>query len=160
MDLAIVNFIFSCWLFRIFKKDEHTFTLSKTANNHQYSKRIIQGYKAFDLWKLKFQGVPKKTNKCETCNLKVSCIGPASKQFTKCLSQLVYREFGLKLRVVLATFKINRNFQQKTKTSHGLWFNVVYQFRCLWDTNLVYVGITSLHLAARASEKLVLAGPY
>ena len=37
--------------------------------------------------------------------------------------------------------------------------NVVYQFRCLCDTNLAYVGMTTRHLAARACEHLVLAGP-
>ena len=54
---------------------------------------------------------------CETCFLKVPYIGPASKQFTKCLSQLVYREFGLKLRVVYATFKINLLLSAKNKNT-------------------------------------------
>ena len=31
------------------------------------------------------------SNECETCFFKVSYIGPASKQFTKSLSELVYR---------------------------------------------------------------------
>ena len=65
-------------------------------------------------------------------------IGPALKQFTKSLSEIVYREFGLKLRVVYDTFKINRYFQRETKTPHALFSNVVYQFRCSFDTNLAY----------------------
>ena len=32
VDFSIVNFILSSWLFKIFKKDEHEFTSSKTAN--------------------------------------------------------------------------------------------------------------------------------
>ena len=39
-------------------------------------------------------------DECETCFFKVLYVGPASKQFTKSLSELVYWEFGLKLRVV------------------------------------------------------------
>ena len=89
---------------------------------------------------------------------KVPYIGSASKQFTKSLFELVYREFGLKLKVVYDTFKINRYFQLKTKTPHALCSNVVYQFRCSCDTNLAYVGMTTRHLAARACEHLVLAG--
>ena len=56
-------------------------------------------------------------DECETCFFKVLYIGPASKQFTKSLSELVYPEFGLKLRVVYATFKINRYFQLKNKNT-------------------------------------------
>ena len=89
----------------------------------------------------------------------VPYIGPASKQFTESLSELVDREFGLKLRVVYDTFKINRYFQLKTKTAHALCSNVVYQFCCSCDTNLAYVGMTTRHLAARVCEHLVLAGP-
>ena len=93
------------------------------------------------------------------CFFKVPYIGSASKQFTKSLSELVYREFGLKFRVVYDTFKINSYFKLKTKTPHALCSNVVYQFRCSCDTNLAYVGMTTRHLAARACEYLVLAGP-
>ena len=71
------------------------------------------------------------SNECEPCFFKVSYIGPSSKQFTKILSKLVYGEFGLKLRIVYDTFKINRYFQLKTKTLHTLCSNVVYQFRCV-----------------------------
>ena len=98
------------------------------------------------------------SDKCETCFFKVPYIGSASKQFTKSLFELVYREFGLKLKVVYDTFKVNRYFQLKTKTPHALCSNVVYQFRCSCDTNLAYVGMTTRHLAARACEHLVLAG--
>ena len=35
------------------------------------------------------------SDECETCFFKVPHIGSASKQFTKSLSELVYREFGL-----------------------------------------------------------------
>ena len=100
------------------------------------------------------------SDECETCFFRVSYIGPASKQCTKSLSELAYREFGLKLRVVYDTFKINRYFQVKTKGQHALCSNVVFQLRCSCDTNLAYVGMTTRHLAARASEHLVLAGPH
>ena len=42
----------------------------------------------------------KNTDKCETCFFKVRYIGPAIKQFTKRVSELLYREFGLKLRLL------------------------------------------------------------
>ena len=57
------------------------------------------------------------SDECETCFFKVPYIGSASKQFTKSLFELVYREFGLKLKVVYDTFKINRYFQLKTKNT-------------------------------------------
>ena len=102
----------------------------------------------------------KNSDECETCFLKVPYIGPASKQFTKSLSELVYREFGLKLMVVYDIFKINRYFQLKTESLHALYSNVVYQFRRSCDTNLAYVGKTTRHLAARACENLVSAAPH
>ena len=100
----------------------------------------------------------KNSDECETCFLKVPYIGSASKHCTKSLSEFAYREFGFR-RVVYDTFKINRCFQLKTKTPHALCSDVVYQFRCSCDTNLAYVGMTTRHLAARACEHLVLAGP-
>ena len=42
----------------------------------------------------------------EGCFFEVTCINPASKQFTKSLSEPVYREFGLKLRVIYDTIMI------------------------------------------------------
>ena len=97
-------------------------------------------------------------DECETCFFKVSYTSPASEQFTKSLSELVYREFGLKLRVVYDIFKINRYFQLKTKTPHSICSNVAYQFRCSCDANVAYVGMTTRHLAARACDHLDLAG--
>ena len=100
------------------------------------------------------------SNECKTCFFKVPYIGSASKQCTKSLSELVYREFGLKLRVVYDTFKIKHYSQLKTKTPHALCSYVVYQFRCSCDTNIAYVGMTTRHLAATACEHLVLATPH
>ena len=82
------------------------------------------------------------SDECKTCFFKGSYIGPASKQLTKSLSELVYCEFGLKLKVVYATFKINCLFQLKTKIPHALCSNVVHQFRCSSDMNLAYIGMT------------------
>ena len=97
----------------------------------------------------------------ETCFFKVSYIGPASNQFTKSLSEHVYRKFSLKLRVVYDTFEINRYFQLKTKSPHAFCSNVVYlhQFRLSCDTNLAFVGMTTRHMAARAGKHIILAGP-
>ena len=90
------------------------------------------------------------SDECKTCFFKVPYVGPASKQFTKSLSELVDGEFGLKLRVVYDTFKINRYFQLKTKTLHARCSNVVYQFRCSCNTNLANVGMTTRHVAVLA----------
>ena len=98
------------------------------------------------------------SDKCKTCFFKVPYIGSASGQFKKSLSELVYREFGLKLRLVYDTFKINRYFQLKIKIPHALCSNVMYQFQYSCDTNLAYVGMTTRHLTARACKHLVLAG--
>ena len=83
------------------------------------------------------------SNEGETCFFKVLHMGPASKQFTKSLSELVYHKFGSKLMVVYDTFKINRYFQLKTKTLHALCSNVVYQFQCSCDANLAYLCMTT-----------------
>ena len=68
------------------------------------------------------------SDECETCFFKVPNIGPASKPFIKSLSELLYREFGWKIRVVYDTFKINRYFQLKAKTRQAFCSIVVYQF--------------------------------
>ena len=49
--------------------------------------------------------------------------------------------------------------QSKILATPMLCSNVVYQFLCSRDTNLAYVDMTTRHLAARACERLVLAGP-
>ena len=100
------------------------------------------------------------SDKCETCVFKVLCTGPAFKQFTKSLCELVYREFGLKLREFTIHLRSIAISSWKQKTPHALCSNVAYQFRCSCDTNLAYVGVTTRHLAARACEHLVLAGPH
>ena len=68
------------------------------------------------------------SNECVTYFFKVPYLGAAFKQFTKSLSELVYREPSLKLRVVYDTLQINRYFQLKTKTLHALCSYVVFQF--------------------------------
>ena len=55
---------------------------------------------------------------------------------------------------------IHSILQRKTKTPRALCSNIVYQFRCLGDTNFTYVGMTNRHLAARACKHLVLVGPH
>ena len=57
------------------------------------------------------------SNECETCFSKVLYIGLASKQFTKSLSELVYREFGLKLRAVLQYIQDQSLLSAKNKNT-------------------------------------------
>ena len=142
----------------LFFKEVEIFKSLFLANNYppQFFDKILRKFLALSSHHTQEN---ENSDECETRFFKVPYISSASKQFTKSLSELVYREFGLKLKVVYDTFKINRYFQLKTKTLHALCSNVVYQFRCSCDTNLAYVGMTTRHLAAKACEHLVLAGP-
>ena len=88
------------------------------------------------------------------CFVKIPYVGKHSKWLANRLSELIKRQFGIKLRVLFDTFKVNRYFQLKSKTLHALSLIVVYQFTCLSDTNLSYIGMSTRHLRTRAGKHL------
>ena len=57
--------------------------------------------------------------------VEIPYVGIHSKWFANRLSELIKRQFGIKLRVIFSTFEVNRYFQLKSKTPHALSSNVV-----------------------------------
>ena len=60
------------------------------------------------------------------------------------------------MRPVFSSFKVKNYFNLKARTPYLYLANVVYEFRCLCDTNLSYIGKTKRHLLTRAKEHLTL----
>ena len=90
----------------------------------------------------------------EICFVKIPYVGIHSKWFANRLSELIKRQFEIKLRVLFDTFKVNCYFQLQSKTPHALSSNIVYQFTCSCDTYLSYIGMSTRHLGTRAGEHL------
>ena len=101
------------------------------------------------------------TTKCdddrEKYFVKVPYVGSASKRFVKQLFELVKCKFGVEICAIYTSHEVGRYFQLKSATPINLRSNAVYQFLCLCDTNLSYVGMSSRHLGTRAREHLNLA---
>ena len=100
----------------LFFKEVEILKLLFLANNYltQFFDKILNKFLALSSHHTQEN---ENSDECKTCFFEVSYIGSASNQFTKSPSELVYHEFGLKLRVVYNTFKINRYFQLKTNQS-------------------------------------------
>ena len=86
--------------------------------------------------------------------LKIPYIGYSSKLFAKRISKLYSETFGIDIKVVYTTCKIQNYFQLKSRTQKPLCSNVVYKFTCSCDMNLTYIGMTTRHLGKRVEEHL------
>ena len=65
----------------------------------------------------------------------------------------VFRTFyNIEVKPVFTSFKVKNYFSLKSRTPFPLVSKVVYQFNCLRDANISYVGKTKLHLATRVDE--------
>ena len=100
----------------------------------------------------------------EMCFVKIPHPSIHSKWFANRLSKFIKRQFGIKLRVLFDTFKVNRYFQiyfkvnryflGKSKTLHALSSNVAYQFTCSCDTNLSCIWLVYTTFGTKAGERL------
>ena len=60
----------------------------------------------------------------------------------------------MKVCPVNKTFKIGNYFQLKSRTPLALCSNVIYEFTCLCNANLTYIGMSTRHMSTRAREHL------
>ena len=51
-------------------------------------------------------------------------------------------------------YKIGNYFELKSRAPLSLCSNVIYEFTCLCDTNLTYIGMSTQHLSTKAREHL------
>ena len=69
---------------------------------------------------------------------------------------LIDRKFGVKISVVYNSRKLSSFFSLKDRTPLALTSKVVYQFCCLRDVNVAYIGETTRPLVVRVNEHLAL----
>ena len=60
----------------------------------------------------------------------------------------------MKINPIYKTFKVSHYFQLKTCVPPALCSNIVYQFSCLCDSNLTYIGMSTCQLNTRVGEHL------
>ena len=60
----------------------------------------------------------------------------------------------MKINPIYKTFKVSHYFQLKTRVPPALCSNIVYQFLCLCDSNLMYISMSTRHLITRVGEHL------
>ena len=89
--------------------------------------------------------------------LKVPYIGKASIHFKRKITELVQRQFDVKLSCVYSSCKIRDYFSLKCKSHPFLVSNVVYKFTCQSDSDQFYIGETARHIGTRAGEHLDLS---
>ena len=89
--------------------------------------------------------------------LKVPYIGKASYSFKRKITELVQKEFEVKLSCVFSSCKIKDYFSLKCKSHPFLVSNVVYKFTCQSDSDQFYIGETARHIGTRAGEHLDLS---
>ena len=90
--------------------------------------------------------------------IKIPFVGEASHEFGNKLKSLFDHEFQVPVRPVFSSYKIKNYFNLKARTPFLFCSNVVYEFKCLCDANLSYIGKTKRHLLTRAMEHLTLGG--
>ena len=87
-------------------------------------------------------------------SIKIPFIGSPSIKLSKLLSDIFNDTFGITLSPVFTSFKVKNYFSLKSRTPKFLCTNVVYEFQCLCDTSVSYIGVTSRPLCTRAEEHL------
>ena len=55
-------------------------------------------------------------------------------------------------KVIYTTTKISKYFSNKEKTPHEFKSNIVYEYKCLNDQDIHYIGYTSRLLIERMNE--------
>lgn len=86
--------------------------------------------------------------------LKVPFVGPASYKFQNQMTALLKSTLDVDVRPVFTSFKTSTYFSLKCPTPFPYKSNVVYQFTCLSDQTVSYIGETTRHLKTRVNEHL------
>ena len=82
----------------------------------------------------------------------ISYIGLPSIIFSRKLKELLQKYYCIDIRIVFTFFKVKNYLSLKCRTRLPLLANVVYKFKCLRDSNNIYIGKTIRHLATRVRE--------
>ena len=90
--------------------------------------------------------------------IKIPFVGEPSYDFANKLTCLFWNEFQVSVHPVFSSLKVRSYFNLKSQTPYLLCSRVVYQFTCLCDANMSYIGKTKRHLITRAREHLTLGG--
>ena len=96
----------------------------------------------------------KKDSDSDLVCIKIPFIGSPSTKLAKSLSGIFNDTFEQKLSPVFTSFKVKNYFSLKSRTPKFLCTNVVYEFKCLCDPSLSYIGVTSRPLCTRVDEHL------
>ena len=99
----------------------------------------------------------KETNKDsenDSISIKIPFIGSPSIKLAKSLSGIFNDTFDIKLSPVFTSFKVKTYFGLKSRTPKFLCTNVIYEFKCLCDPSVSYIGVTSRPLCTRVDEHL------
>ena len=94
-----------------------------------------------------------KESRSERIWCKVPYIGRPSLLFGKRIKNL-FRDIITNIRVVYTTSKVKDYFNNKDVTPKSFLSKVVYEFTCLHDADIKYVGFTNRKIAQRAQEHL------
>ena len=114
----------------------------------QFFKTALERFK-------KSKDKPKNTDaENDLISIKIPFIGSPSVKLSKSLSVIFNDTFGMKLIPVFTSFKVKTYFALKSRTPKFLCSNVVYEFKCLCDASISYIGVTSRPLCTRVDEHL------
>ena len=84
-------------------------------------------------------------------SIQIPYIGNPSLILKKKLQKL-FRYSNTEINIIFSTFKVRNYFSLKDKTNTLLKSSLVYQYKCLDDPSLTYVGKTKRHFNTRISE--------
>ena len=89
-------------------------------------------------------------------NLNIRYFDRDSRRFINKLQNIINSKLQLTLKInpVDKTFKVSQYFQLQTRVPPALCSNIVYQFSCLCDSSLKYIGMSTRHLSIRVGEHL------
>ena len=90
--------------------------------------------------------MPKDENEEESVVFKFPFVGEYSYNFGKKMKKLLESVTKKTVRIVYTSFKIKNYFSLKCRTPKQLLSNVVYQFKCQHDAEVLYIGETKRHL--------------
>ena len=87
--------------------------------------------------------------------LRVPYYGSESVKFAKRLSGIITRKFDVDIKIVYSTFKVKNYFRLKSRTPFHLLSNVIYQYDCVANAQISYIGYTKRHMVTRTAEHIV-----
>ena len=84
--------------------------------------------------------------------LRLPFLGSCSTKLGRKISKLLEERYDVKIRTVYNNYKVGNYFVLKDRLPAVLTPNVVYEFKCVVDNAVSYVGMTSRQLVVRIGE--------